>query len=124
VASVGLAPADAVRAGATPPLRGSGVVPSCQPADLIDVAGGGGALVSAVPVGGGPGTAAYLVTDSGVKYPIASSATVQQLGYGSPAVRLPGTVVGLLPTGPSLDANALANGGIVNPPAAPAACTD
>jgi hypothetical protein len=41
---------------------------------------------------------------------------VTQLGYRlSAAVSLPTTVLGLLPTGPSLDPRELAHGGIVAP---------
>jgi hypothetical protein len=58
----------------------------------------------------------YLVTDNGVKYPIPSAGVVTQLGYRlSAAVSLPTTVLGLLPTGPSLDPRELAHGGIVAP---------
>jgi type VII secretion protein EccB len=115
----------AVDTGANPPDLGPGVVPSCRPADLVAMRPGTGALVAATPAGGGPSPTDYLVTDSGVKYPIASSAALQQLGYSaSSQVRLPATVIGLLATGPSLDPAKLTNGGIVTPAAAPASCDD
>ncbi|MEV7773071.1 type VII secretion protein EccB [Kitasatospora sp. NPDC086791] len=100
-----------------PPTLQPGVVPSCTPADRIAVSPGGGALVRALS-GGGFGTTLYLVTDTGVKYPLASAAVADRLGYGKavPAA-VPGRLLSLLPTGPSLDPAPLA-GGVVQPQAA------
>ncbi|CAN3979134.1 type VII secretion protein EccB [Kitasatospora purpeofusca] len=97
-----------------PPVLQPGVLPSCTPADRIAVRPGGGALVRAVS-GAGFGGTLYLVTDTGVKYPLASSAVAERLGYAKAApTAVPGRVLSLLPTGPSLDPGPLA-GGIVQP---------
>ncbi|MFJ8436032.1 type VII secretion protein EccB [Kitasatospora sp. NPDC094019] len=97
-----------------PPVLQPGVLPSCTPADRIAVRPGGGALVRAVS-GAGFGGTLYLVTDTGVKYPLASAAVAERLGYTKAApTAVPGRVLSLLPTGPSLDPGPLA-GGIVQP---------
>ncbi|MFF2348309.1 type VII secretion protein EccB [Kitasatospora sp. NPDC058115] len=97
-----------------PPVLQPGVLPSCTPADRIAVRPGGGALVRAVS-GAGFGSTLYLVTDTGVKYPLASPAVAERLGYAKTApTAVPGRVLSLLPTGPSLDPAPLA-GGIVQP---------
>nr|BEK64280.1 type VII secretion protein EccB [Kitasatospora purpeofusca] len=97
-----------------PPVLQPGVLPSCTPADRIAVRPGGGALVRAVS-GAGFGGTLYLVTDTGVKYPLASPAVAERLGYAKAApTAVPGRVLSLLPTGPSLDPGPLA-GGIVQP---------
>jgi type VII secretion protein EccB len=72
-------------------------------ADEVYVPPGSGALVGE-SVGGVPGTGAtYLVTDTGMKNPVAGPA-VAALGYGGVAPRqVAGTLLALLPTGPSLD---------------------
>jgi type VII secretion protein EccB len=112
-----------VLAGTLAPAHRSGIMASCHPADLVALRPGSGVLVAAAPAGGGAGTTPYLVTDDGVKYPIPSAAVVQQLGYeAASAVILPTTVLGLLPTGPSLNPTALANGGIVNSAASSGFC--
>ncbi|MEV4615644.1 type VII secretion protein EccB [Kitasatospora sp. NPDC049258] len=99
-----------------------GVAPACAGADRIAVRPGGGALVRAV-TGSGFGSTLYLVTDAGVKYPLPSAAAAKQLGYEKVAPdAVPGTLLGLLPTGPSLDPTLLASGGIVTQPAAPDPC--
>ncbi|WP_344345400.1 type VII secretion protein EccB, partial [Kitasatospora putterlickiae] len=61
-----------------PPVLQPGVLPSCTPADRIAVRPGGGALVRAVS-GAGFGSTLYLVTDNGVKYPLASPAVAERL---------------------------------------------
>ncbi len=95
--------------------------PACAGADAIAVAPGGGALVRALS-GAGTGSTLYLVTDTGVKFPLASAAAAKQLGYGAatpPAV--PEALLTLLPTGPSLDP-ALLTGDAPAPVAARPAC--
>lgn len=105
------------------PGQGAGVVPSCRPAQLVAVGPGSGALVSAAPVGGGAASTLYLVADDGVKYPIPSAAVAGQLGYeAAAAVTRPTTLLGMLPTGPSLNPVSLAQGGIVTPARANSAC--
>ncbi|MET8700477.1 type VII secretion protein EccB [Kitasatospora sp. NPDC004723] len=97
-----------------PPVLQPGVLPSCTPADRIAVRPGGGALVRALS-GAGYGGTLYLVTDAGVKYPLASPAVAERLGYPKAApTAVPGRVLSLLPTGPSLDPAPLA-GGVVQP---------
>ncbi|MFD8500447.1 type VII secretion protein EccB [Amycolatopsis sp. NPDC059657] len=73
-------------------------------ADQIVVPAGGGALVSSWPVpGAAPGTE-YLVTDLGVKYPLADDSVAASLGYGSVSgKRISPVLLNLLPTGPALD---------------------
>ncbi|RSS54757.1 type VII secretion protein EccB, partial [Streptomyces sp. WAC06614] len=73
--------------------------------------------------GAGQGGTSYLITDAGVKYPLASAETAERLGYGgSEPVAVPAALLGLLPTGPSLDpARALASGAAAPEAAAPGA---
>jgi type VII secretion protein EccB len=73
-------------------------------ADEVYVPPGSGALVRE-QVGGSAGTGAiYLVTDTGMKYPVPSQDAVAALGYGGVSPRsVAGTLLALLPTGPSLD---------------------
>ncbi|MGH3373117.1 MAG: type VII secretion protein EccB [Actinoallomurus sp.] len=106
---------DAAALGGRPPAVEPGVQPTCAAADLIAVRPGGGALVRALS-GSGGGSTEYLVTDGGVRYPIPSAAVAGRLGYGSarPAA-VPGGLLGLLPTGPSLDPAALSRGGTLGP---------
>jgi hypothetical protein len=48
-----------------------------------------------------------LVTDVGLRYPLADADTIQRLGYAGVApVRLPARLVALLPAGPVLDSAA------------------
>ncbi|MFG3053085.1 type VII secretion protein EccB [Kitasatospora sp. NPDC048239] len=98
---------DAAAVAGPPPAAQPGVEPACAGADSIAVRPGGGALVRALSSAGLGGTL-YLVTDSGVKYPLASAAVAKQLGYGAPAPSAaPEALLTLLPTGPSLDPTAL-----------------
>jgi type VII secretion protein EccB len=70
---------------------------------------GSGALVAARPNPDTPGTTVYLITDTGVRYPVAGQRTLEQLGLAGVSVaQLPATVVGLLPSGPLLDPAAAA----------------
>jgi type VII secretion protein EccB len=114
--------ADAAALGGRPPAVEPGVQPTCAAADLIAVRPGGGALVRALS-GGGGGSTEYLVTDGGVRYPIPSTDVAGRLGYGSarPAA-VPGGLLGLLPTGPSLDPAALSRGGTLGPATPVAGC--
>jgi hypothetical protein len=83
--------------GSAPDLSTLGVSAGAADASLIDVAAGGGALVSQ------QGTV-YLVTGEGVKFPLPNSTAVTSLGYrAGAAVQLPAALLDLLPTGPSLD---------------------
>ena len=115
--------ASASLAGQAPTAQ-PGVVPACEPADTIAVSADRGALVHALSTGGTVATTTYLVTDNGVKYPLPDSASVTQIGYASAnAVGLPAGLLGLLPTGPSLDRSALTDGVIVATPVVSGHCS-
>ena len=118
--SVAVLPAASVT-GQAPAVQ-PGVRASCTPADLVLVRPGGGALVRALSAAG-TGSTDYLVTDGGVGYPIASQATLQQLGYsGTTPTAVPQALLDLLPTGPSLDVSLMAGGGVVSEPQASPLC--
>ncbi|GJF33004.1 type VII secretion protein EccB [Kitasatospora sp. NE20-6] len=113
---IGVRIADAAAVTGQSPAVQPGVLAACAGADLVAVRPGSGALVRALP-GGGAGSTLYLVTDAGVRYPLASAAAAKQLGYGAAAVQsVPDLLLGLLPTGPSLDPDLLSGGGVVGPP--------
>ncbi|WP_406496212.1 type VII secretion protein EccB [Streptomyces sp. NBC_00846] len=98
--------------GGTPDAE-PGVRAGCLAADRIWVRPGSGALVTAHSTAG-TGASRYLVTDAGAAYPVPDDDALKQLGYSADeAVRLPAPLLDLLPTGPSLDPQALARGGIV-----------
>jgi Type VII secretion system ESX-1, transport TM domain B len=72
-------------------------------ADLIAVRPGGGLLARTMPAPGVGGAGLYLVTEPGVKYPVADTATAQALGYqDSAGVQVPASLLSLLPSGPVL----------------------
>jgi type VII secretion protein EccB len=76
-------------------------------ADQVYVPSSSGALVRARNLGDPASGTVYLVTDSGMKYPVAGSTELAALGYGSAPVRgMAEGLLDLLPTGPELDANA------------------
>jgi len=85
------------------------VTASPEGASLISVAPDDGALVRPEIAPGSGGNSLFLVTDTGVKYPLpATEATA--LGYrAGRADPLPAALLGLLPTGPALDLPALRN---------------
>lgn len=72
-------------------------------ADEVYVPPGTGTLVREQVGAGSPGST-YLITDAGMKYPVPSTAAAAALGYAAvgPAP-VAGTLLALLPTGPSLD---------------------
>ncbi|MFD9594194.1 type VII secretion protein EccB [Kitasatospora sp. NPDC059973] len=101
------------------PAAQPGVEAACATADTIAVRPGGGALVRALSTAG-TGTTLYLVTDTGVKYPLPSPEVAKQLGYGEVAPPgLPEALLTLLPTGPSLDPAALTGAAAAPSPAGP-----
>lgn len=113
-ATVAVGLLDAAAVAGQPPAAQPGVAPACNGADRIVVRPGGGALARAV-TGSGAGSTLYLVTDTGVKYPLPSPATAKVLGYTKAVpVAVPTRLLGLLPTGPSLDPAALTGGGVVD----------
>jgi type VII secretion protein EccB len=73
-------------------------------ADEVYVPPGTGTLArEQVGAGGGPGSL-YLITDAGSKFPVPSVAAAAALGYaGARPTPVAGTVLALLPDGPSLD---------------------
>jgi type VII secretion protein EccB len=96
--------------GSAPDLQAPGVTGAATDADLVGVASGGGALVQPLTAtGAAVAGGVYLVTSAGVKFAVPTSTTLAAneltaLGYqASQVVRLPATLLGLLPTGPSLN---------------------
>jgi len=84
------------------------VTVSPQSAGLIEVAPGGGALVSPQAAPGVGAISLFLVTDEGAKFPLPSATAATALGYQARrAARMPAGLLGLLPTGPALDLPAL-----------------
>jgi type VII secretion protein EccB len=82
--------------------------------DYIDVAGGAGALVQGLSGSGATdsGSTRYLVTDQGIKYPLATQNGdgLTALGYGaSTPQQVPLTFLTLIPSGPTLDIAAAKN---------------
>jgi hypothetical protein len=77
-------------------------------ADRVAVPGGRGALAATLlPDGAAATGVVYLVTDQGIKYPLAgedTDAVRTALGYaGVTPVAVPPAVLSLIPTGPALD---------------------
>jgi type VII secretion protein EccB len=94
-------------AGHPPAIATPGVTASPQGAALISVAPDGGALVRPEIAPGSGGSSLFLVTDTGVKYPLPATEAAP-LGYrAGRAAALPAALLGLLPTGPALDLPAL-----------------
>lgn len=90
-------------AGSPPQLGTPGVTASPDGAGLISVAPGEGALVRPEAAPGVGGDSLFLVTDTGIKYPV-PTANVTALGYRTgQAAALPASLLSLLPTGPALD---------------------
>jgi hypothetical protein len=105
-----LDPADPVSVSIVEPLLldapdGVGVDPvDYVVADSIALGPGRGALVQAALPGGGAGGTIYLITDQGMKFPIADEDALAALGYNAVTPdELPRTVLDVIPTGPSLD---------------------
>jgi type VII secretion protein EccB len=73
-------------------------------ADRVAVRRGHGVVVEAAASATATGGALSLVTDNGLRYPIADRDVLGKLGYaGIKPVRMPARLVALLPSGPSLD---------------------
>jgi len=95
---------DAVPAVVAAPRMVPGDPPAAVLADRIAVPPGRGALVEAVPAPGAPAGTWCVVTDLGVRYPLAGPDVAARLGYpASAVVRVPSALVALLPGGPALD---------------------
>lgn len=81
----------------------AGVVRDGRVADLIGAMPGSGALVRSSPSGASIGASFFLVTEAGVKYPLADADTVSALGYQpESASGATPALLALLPTGPVL----------------------
>jgi hypothetical protein len=101
VSVVLVASADLSATGARPASAAAG---ACLPVDSIIVPPDGGSLVRVLgSAGGAVGDTTYLVTDTGVKFRIPTTAAAQALGYDLNAARgLPSPLLDMLPTGPDL----------------------
>jgi type VII secretion protein EccB len=83
---------------------GVGVTRTARTADAVTVAAGVGGLAVTGRPGEAPGTGYFLVTDAGVKYPLAGAKVAETLGYPpTTAVVVSPDLLDLLPTGPVLD---------------------
>jgi hypothetical protein len=72
-------------------------------ADRVVVGPGHGAVVSAQPSPGAPGTLS-VVSELGYRYPVPGEEVLAMLGYqGVVPVPMPSALVSLLPVGPALD---------------------
>jgi type VII secretion protein EccB len=90
--------------GLAPDLQAPGVTGAVTDADLVSMASGGGALVQPVTATGAGAGPLYLVSAAGVKFAVPTTNAATALGYqASQAAALPATLLGLLPTGPSLN---------------------
>lgn len=100
-ASVGTGPALPLPRGAR--AMSTGAAGGDSVAGHVYVPPGSGALVAAQAAPGAPTTATYLVTDEGIKFPLANKSARSSLGYGSvKPVPVSTTLLDLLPTGPTL----------------------
>jgi len=81
--------------------------PDPRVADLVTVPVDGGALVADQVIPGLLGSARYLLTELGVKYPLTDTALTGTLGLGGVRfLGVPGDLLAFLPTGPTLDPGA------------------
>ncbi len=100
------------------PASQPGVATPCSRVDRIAVRPGSGALVRASAASGRAGDGLFLVTDTGVKYPV-PPAGAKALGFEQAVSNgLPTPLLNLLPTGAALDPATLRDGGAVLPEAA------
>ncbi|RZT82322.1 type VII secretion protein EccB [Micromonospora violae] len=78
-------------------------------AEAVLLPGGKGVIAQASPGAGTSGSGAagstiYLITPQGIRYPLGSAETLEVLGYGGiTPVAVPGSLLALIPTGPTLD---------------------
>jgi type VII secretion protein EccB len=98
--------------GSPPAIGALGVTSTAEVADQITVLPGMGALVRPQAAPGVAGDSLFLVTGLGVKFPVPSAKAAAALGYSAATARsLPAALLGLLPTGPSLDLAPLSGAG-------------
>ncbi|MFG1838866.1 type VII secretion protein EccB [Micromonospora sp. NPDC049175] len=96
-------------------LTAGGPVPAPQTrrdavrtAETVLLPGGKGVIAQASPGAGTSGSGAagstiYLITPQGIRYPLGSAATLDVLGYGGVTpLAVPGSLLALIPTGPTL----------------------
>jgi type VII secretion protein EccB len=97
-------PAALAAAFAAAPTAAAGR-PATAMADRVVVPAGRAALVRALPAPGVTSGPVFVVTDQGVRHPVASASDVEALGYGGvTAAPMPTSFLGLLPAGASLSA--------------------
>lgn len=78
-------------------------------AEAVLLPGGKGVIAQASPGAGTSGSGAagstiYLISPQGIRYPLGSAATLEVLGYGGVTpLAVPGSLLALIPTGPTLD---------------------
>lgn len=94
---VAVAPHHGDRPGTVTPAGSDGDGPAVDSVRMIPGA--------SVDVTGGPGTGRYLVTSSGVRFPVDDSA-ITALGLSGAPAAAPWSIVGALPSGPPLDRDA------------------
>jgi hypothetical protein len=81
----------------------------------VFVPGGRGAVVRDLPAPGVTTGTLYLVTDAGMRFPIASQTDLGALGYGEVTPQTISTnVLSLLPTGPTLSVQAARNAAVTS----------
>jgi type VII secretion protein EccB len=98
-----------LRPGAKPVATGGGAGTSDRTADLVLVAPGTGLLAAEHQSGTAGAGTTYLVTDQGIRFPVAGGGALAALGYKA-AQRKPvaSALLALLPVGPALDPAAAA----------------
>jgi type VII secretion protein EccB len=97
--------------GADPDLVvGPTEVPAGTPAGgIVALEPGTGALVAERQGTDSRGSTVFLVTDAGIRYPLAGQRALEQLGLaGAPIAQLPAEVLTVIPVGPTLDPAAAA----------------
>jgi hypothetical protein len=78
-------------------------------AEAVLLPGGKGVIAQASPGAGTSGSGAagstiYLISPQGIRYPLGSADTLGVLGYGGiTPLAVPGSLLSLIPTGPTLD---------------------
>jgi type VII secretion protein EccB len=84
---------------------------ACVPVNGVVMRPGHGTLVRVLGAAGASvGDTTFLVSDDGVKYRIPDAEALSALGYDeSSAVKVPSTLLSMLPTGPELDTKAAAS---------------
>jgi type VII secretion protein EccB len=86
--------------------HGVGTTRTEQNADVISVGPGVGGLARLGRPDQENGTSYFLVTDAGIKYPLASASVAEVLGYPpAGAATVPAELLALLPTGPLLQSD-------------------